>query len=96
MDESKLRLEETRGVQAAALLDNDLLREAFATLEREYMAAWQATGARDTDARERLWQAVQIVGKVQAHLRSVADTGKMARKQLDDLQRMGTKRFGVF
>ena len=96
MDEGKLRLEEQRGAQAQALLDNDLLREAFAGLRQDYMAAWEATGVRETDARERLWQAVQIVGKVQSHLKAVADTGKLARRQLDDIAKLGEKRLGIF
>ncbi|AWJ88925.1 hypothetical protein Sp245p_03530 [Azospirillum baldaniorum] len=86
IDEGKLRLEEQRGAQAQALLDNDLLREAFAGLRQDYMRAWEATGARETDARERLWQAVQIVGKVESHLRSVAQTGQLAQRQINDIQ----------
>lgn len=96
MDEGKLRLEEQRGAQAQALLDNELLREAFAGLRQDYMRAWEATGARETDARERLWQAVQIVGKVESHLRAVADTGKLSRRQLDDIAKLGEKRLGIF
>ena len=43
------------------------------------------TAARDTDARERLWQAVQIVAKVRDHLTGVVTGGKLARRELDDL-----------
>jgi hypothetical protein len=37
------------------------------------------------DARERLWQATQIVGKVRDHLGAVLNNGKLAQRQLDEL-----------
>lgn len=96
MDEGKLREDESRGEQARALLENPLLQEAFAALDKSYVEAWRGTGARDAEARERLWQATQIVGKVRTHLRTVMDTGKLARHELDSIARLGEKRFGIF
>jgi hypothetical protein len=61
----------SRGKQAQSLLENPILTECFDTLRAEYLKAWEGTSARDTDARERLWQAVQIVGKVRTHLNGV-------------------------
>jgi hypothetical protein len=86
-----------RGERAAALMGDDLLTEAFATLEREYVEAWRLTAARDTDARERLWQAVQIVGKVRQHLSTVLDRGKLSAKELEiiNAERERKKRFGI-
>lgn len=80
-----LHLDASRGEQAQTLLDNDLLKGAFEGLERDYTKAWRETAVRDTDARERLWQALQIVGKVQSHLKTIAMNGQLARHELNQV-----------
>lgn len=85
MTEDKIETAIGFGARADVLLANDVFTESFAFLERDYIEAWKQTAARDTDARERLWQAVQIVGKVRQHIVSVANNGKLARRELDDL-----------
>src|SRR5262245_25256090 len=85
MTEDKLQTSIARGARAEALLKNELLQEAFATLERDYIEAWKISPARDTDGRERLWQAVNIVGKVRDHLVKVVNDGKLARRHLNEL-----------
>jgi hypothetical protein len=82
MNEDKLQSAINRGQKARELLDNDLLREAFDKLEADYIAAWRVTRALDRDAREKLWQALQIVGKVRAHLGTVLSNGKVAQTEL--------------
>jgi hypothetical protein len=84
-DEIALNRAAERGARAQRLLEDNLLAEAFATLDAEYTKAWRATAARDTDARERLWQAVQVVAKVRDHLVSVANGGKLAQREMNDL-----------
>ena len=69
--------------------------EAFAALKAAYLDAWEKTAVREQDARERLWQAVQIVGKVEQHLKTLVEGGKLARKELDRIEKLGAKRFGV-
>jgi hypothetical protein len=85
MSEDKLQRDIVRGARAAELLKSELLQECFATLEADYIAAWKIAPARDTDGRERLWQAVNIVGKVRDHLVKVANDGKLAQRQLNEL-----------
>ena len=81
----KLEAAITRGARAKELLTNELLQEAFTRLEADYILAWRQTPARDTDARERLWQAVNIVGKVKDNLTTILSNGKLAQRELDDL-----------
>ena len=76
-----------RRARAEELLGNELLQEAFAALEARYLEEWRVTQFRDTDARERLWQAVNVLGKVKEHLGRVAADGKLAQRQLDDMIR---------
>lgn len=92
--EHKLRRDVSRQAQAQALLDNTLLQEAFTTLETAYIKAWKETLARDTDARERLWQALQVVGKVRDHFTTVFSHGTLARREIDQLTEK-RKRFGI-
>jgi hypothetical protein len=92
MTEHKLQRDIVRGAHAKALMDNELLQEAFAKLEADYIAAWRTTPARDTDARERLWQAVNVLGKVRDHLGQVAAAGKLAQRQIDDLATYSPRR----
>jgi hypothetical protein len=98
MDEYAVRSDAERGAQAERLLESDLLKEAFTALEAEYLNAWKATGARDTEARERLWQAFQIVGKVKTHLATVAANGNLAQKELAEIEAMGERKkvLGIF
>jgi predicted metal-dependent hydrolase len=49
---------------------------------------------RDTDARERLWQAVNILGKVKDHLAKIVRDGKLAQREIDQLAQR-RKRFGI-
>jgi hypothetical protein len=46
-----------RAAQAQRLLDDELLQEAFAALDRDYTKAWRETAARDTDQRRQRRQA---------------------------------------
>jgi hypothetical protein len=84
-DEFALNKAAERGARAQRLLEDDLLKEALDTLDRDYTRAWRATAARDTDARERLWQAVQVVAKVRDHLTHVTNGGKLAQRELIEL-----------
>lgn len=60
---------------------------AFKTLKEAYTAALIATKPQQEDDRERLWQAIQIVGKVEAHLQHLIDEGKISAKQIENLSK---------
>ena len=92
MTEDKLHESISRGARAEALLQNDLLQEAFVRLEQDYVEAWRVSPARDTDGRERLWQAVNVVAKVREHIVKVVNDGKLSQRHLDELTRARTRR----
>lgn len=87
------RIEEAnRGTAAAHLLANPMLVETLDIIERSYVDAWSTNMAPDgmtlrlgPEGREALWNALQAVRKVRAHIESVAMTGRMARAQLEAL-----------
>ena len=85
MTDDKLEAAIARGARAQELLGSETLKEIFAQIESDYIEGWRRTSARDTDARERLWLAVQVVGIVKDHLVIIANDGKLAQAELDRL-----------
>ncbi|HXH43586.1 MAG TPA: hypothetical protein VNK51_07045 [Bradyrhizobium sp.] len=96
-EESALERTATRAVRAKALLDDEILNEAFAALEKSYIAAWRATTVDDAAGREKLFLAINILGKVRDHLAGVVANGSLARAELKELVETAErrKRFGI-
>lgn len=96
-DEFKLQRDASRGVRAKSLLENEMLKEAFETLEQNYIKAWRNTSIEDAPAREKLFLAINIVGKVQQHLLSAINDGKLAETELREITEAAErkKRFGI-
>jgi hypothetical protein len=97
MNETQLGEAVTKAMRAQDLLENELLSEAFKGLEDGYAAAWRATGIEDVAAREKLFLAINIVGKVRDHLATILTDGKLAQAELKELARTAErrKRFGI-
>jgi hypothetical protein len=91
-DEDKLSQATGRAARAQDLLGNDLLAEAFKSLEDSYIAAWRATMVDQADAREKLFLAINIVGKVRDHLHSVVTNGKLAAAELRELAEVAERK----
>jgi hypothetical protein len=96
-DENRLDQAAAKALHAQELLDNKLLGEAFEGLENTYAAAWRATTIDDAAAREKLFLAVNIVGKVRDHLAAIVANGKLAQAELKELAQAAErrKRFGI-
>lgn len=82
INEHKAALAAARGARADSLLKDELLSEAFASLETSYIAAWRTTTLNDAAGREKLFLAINIVGKVKEHLGTVAAQGRLAAADL--------------
>src|SRR5882762_10296624 len=97
MDEIQLHEAAGKAVKAEALLSDQLLAGAFTSLEEAYGRAWRATTIDDVVAREKLFLAINIVGKVRDHLGAVIADGKLAQAELNELTRTAErrKRFGI-
>ncbi len=96
-DETKLSIAAGKAVRAQRLLEDELLTEAFKGLEDSYTAAWRATTVDQIDAREKLFLAINIVGKVRDHLTGIVNNGKLAAAELKQLADTAErkKRFGI-
>ena len=78
-----IELEAKRGHEAAQLLENPLLREAFDTQRERIQREWEDSPARDTEGRERLWLMLKLLGAVEGHLKTVMETGKLATLEIE-------------
>ena len=96
-DENRLDQAVAQALRSQELLDNDLLSEAFATLEQNYVTAWRTTTIEDTSAREKLFLAINIVGKVRDHLAAAVANGKLAQAEMKELAQITERkrRFGI-
>lgn len=85
IDEGKLHREASRGSKAEGLINHELFKESFDALRAKYIEAWTITEPAETNAREKLWLAVQVLADVENHIKKVAQSGRLAKKQLDEL-----------
>jgi len=84
-DEIKLQKDAVKGARAKELLEHDLLAEAFTSLEQAYTQAWRLTTIDDVSGREKLFLAINVVGKVRDHLTSIMNNGMLATTELRQL-----------
>ena len=86
-EQGKLQQEVSQSNKARQLLDNPLFKEALDELKKLYAESLFNTGAKEQETREKLWLAVNVLGKVEQHIQQVLDTGKLAKKQLEDFRK---------
>lgn len=98
MSDDALHDAAVRGSRAESLLNDELLQDSFKKLEDAYIAAWRVTNVEDTSSREKLFLAVNIIGKVRDHLGKVAANGTLAKAEIDELVAAAEhkKRFNIF
>jgi hypothetical protein len=96
-DEIALQRAVNRAHAAKTLLESDLLKESFKSLEDAYTAAWRATTIDDVTGREKLFLAVNVIGKVRDHLSGIVSNGSIAEAEIKDLRETAErkKRFGI-
>ena len=85
-EQGKLQKELAQSNKVKEFLENDLLKNAFIKLKTLYTESLFNTGANESETREKLWLAYQVVGKVEQHFIEIIETGKLASKQLEDLR----------
>lgn len=86
-DQAKLQSEVSRSEKARLGLSNPIFVEAIENLKKLYSQSLLNTGVNEQDTREKLWLAYQIVNKVEQHFIEIMETGKLAKKQLEDFRK---------
>ena len=87
----KIEKQIQQGQKAKQLLDDPLLKEAFEYLTEQYKSEIFNTSYNDHDQRQVLWMAYNMLDKINGHLVSVMETGKLASSELENLTRQSTK-----
>ena len=82
-EQAQLRSEATRGQRAVELMADDLMVEAFTTLNTRLTNEWANSPVRDTSGREQIWLMQKLLKSVESHLSEIAQTGKLAALQLE-------------
>lgn len=83
-DEMRALKDVDRARRAEALLNDELLKEAFAYIDKELIDRWRAST--DATARDRIWLTTQLAIRVQEILGAYVTNGRVAKKILDDLE----------
>lgn len=81
--EHQLRTEMDRSREAQELLEHPLFREALDLYKARLTQEWEASPARDTDGRERIWLMHRVAGAVERHLLEIMETGRLASLQME-------------
>lgn len=69
---------EVRAAAAKRLIEDPLLKEAFAAVRQGAIDAWASTGAGDSEAREVAWMTVKVLDRIEGELASVIANGRIA------------------
>lgn len=91
-NEDQLHVATGRAARADALLRDELVQEAFKGLEAAYLGAWRATAIDDVAGREKLFLAVNIVGKVRDHLVRIIADGNLAQAELAEITKAAERK----
>jgi len=83
MSEDRLREDAVRAARARAILGDELFNDAFAQLEADFIRAWKNSDPRDDDGRQRIWQALQLLGKVRECLSRAIANGRLAEDEIE-------------
>ena len=65
--------------RAQALVNDELLNEAFDILRTELMDRWENSASTEVEARESIWLGLQLLDRVRRHIHSIIETGEMRK-----------------
>src|ERR1700750_1486340 len=85
MSDDRLRDGISSAQGARELLQHEMLKEAFDSLQTDYMNLWKHTKPSEVEGREKIFIAWHVVGKVQEHLQRILENGKLAQIELDEM-----------
>ena len=85
MDKTETQVRE--GKRAQVLLNDPLLKQAFEDLLETYKQEIFNTSFTDDDKRRSLWMAFNMLDKIKGHLQTIMESGKLAQKDLELLNK---------
>lgn len=91
--QDRVQMTINRGHRAAQLLESEAFNDATTTLAEQLMDRWRVSN--DPNERERIWLSVNLLDQIKAKLTIVANNGKLAKKELDEITAGRRARFGL-
>ena len=83
----KLETQIRQGKRAQVLLNDPLLKQAFEDLLETYKEQIFNTNFADDEKRRSLWMAYNMLNKIRGHLQTIMESGKLAQKDLELLNK---------
>jgi hypothetical protein len=83
----KIETQVREGKRAQVLLNDPLLKQAFEDLLETYKQEIFNTSFTDDDKRRSLWMAYNMLDKIKGHLQTIMESGKLAQKDLELLNK---------
>jgi hypothetical protein len=83
----KLETQIRQAKRAQVLLNDPLLKQAFEDLLETYRQEIFNTNFADDEKRRSLWMAFNMLDKIRGHLQSIMESGKLAQKDLELLNK---------
>lgn len=80
---SDLESEAVLGQYAQELLDNPVFQDIWTDFENQIVAELKLSSPRDAEGREKCILMMQLLEKLKAMVEQTAETGKMARIQIE-------------
>ena len=74
-DDAEDRIDVDRGLRASALLENELLTEAWAVLDKRLWEQFRATPSRDAEAREYIHKLNHVMRDFRGYFEEVVHSG---------------------
>ena len=68
---------EEREGRAKSLLNDPLFNEAFNAIKEDLMNRWNVSRSTEVEARESIWLAMRLLDRINAHIKSIVETGHM-------------------
>jgi hypothetical protein len=86
MSEQTMMADITRANRARDLVENTAYTEAISSMRQQAQQAFLECPVRDTQGMQLLHQHALLIEKLDATVRSYAETGRLAQLQLDSLR----------
>lgn len=81
-DDVNLRKESERGARARLLLESEAYTEAVGTVRQAIIDKWSNSPVADRDGQHELRLMLKLLNDVEANIKDVAETGKLANLQI--------------
>lgn len=72
-----------RGIQAQSILDSEIYQESVEAVRSAIIRQWEACPIRDVEGQHELKLMLKLLGDIQANIKTVMETGKLASVQIE-------------